>query len=40
MFGEMQRIIGAPLPQIKSLELSGLIAEEVESHEEKGEISS
>ena len=27
MYGDMQRIVGASLPEIKSLELKGLIAE-------------
>ena len=37
MYGDMQGIIGASLPQIKSLELTALIPEEAESNEEKDE---
>jgi len=40
MYGDMQGIIGASLPQIKSLELTGLITEEAESNEEKDEVPS
>jgi hypothetical protein len=40
MYGDMQGIIGASLPQIKSLELTGLISEVAESNEEKDEIPS
>ena len=40
MYGDMQGIIGASLPQIKSLELTALITEEAESNEEKDEIPS